>query len=121
MLLLWVAVGGTIGALARYGVSGWISERAGFSPLGTFIVNISGAFALGLFVGLGENQLTLSADVSRLATTGVLGSYTTFSTLCYETFNLIEEHRHRAALVYAVGSQIAGILAIVLGLGITRL
>ena len=121
MILLWIAVGGALGAIGRFGVSSWISERSSFSPLGTFVVNISGAFALGLFAGLGQHQFTFSTEISRLVATGVLGSYTTFSTLVYETFSLIEKDRNRAALLYAVGSQLTGVLAIVLGLGIAQL
>jgi CrcB protein len=121
MILLWVAIGGALGAIMRFSLSSWVSERSSFSPLGTFVVNISGAFALGLFVELGQNHLTFSTEISRLVATGLLGSYTTFSTLFYETFTLIEEKRERTAMVYAVGSQAAGVLAIVLGLGIARL
>lgn len=121
MILLWVAIGGAVGAIARFSVSSWVSGRSSFTPLGTFVVNISGAFALGLFVGLGEEHFAFSTEISRLVATGVLGSYTTFSTLFYETFSLVEEDRNRTALIYAVGSQMAGVLAVVLGLGIARL
>ncbi len=121
MILLWIAVGGALGAIGRFAVSSWMSDRSSFGPLGTFVVNISGAFVLGLFVGLGQNQLTFSTEISRLVATGVLGSYTTFSTLFYETFSLIEEQRGWSAFVYAAGSQLAGVLAVVVGLGITQL
>ena len=121
MILLWIAIGGALGAMARFGISGWVSERSSFSPLGTFVVNISGAFALGLFAGLGDAHFTYSTEVWRLVATGVLGSYTTFSTLFYETFSLIEQNAHRTALIYAVGSQALGVLAVVLGLGSAQL
>lgn len=121
MTLLWIAVGGALGAIGRFGVSSWVSKRSRFGPLGTFAVNISGAFALGLFVGMGQNHISLSSEVSYLIGTGALGSYTTFSTLVYETFTSLEERRGWAALAYVVGSQVAGVLAVVLGLGIVLL
>lgn len=121
MILLWIALGGAIGAAGRFAVSTWSNRRFHHSPIGTFIVNISGAFTLGVLVGLGDGHLDLSTGAERFVITGILGSYTTFSTLFYETFILIETEKRGLALIYAAGSQIAGLIAVFFGIGLARL
>jgi len=86
---VWIAVGllGGLGALLRYFVDGFIAERFGRDfPLGTFVVNMSGATVLGLLVGLG-----LGGDRLLLAGTATIGSYTTFSTWMLESQHLVED------------------------------
>ena len=86
---VWIAVGllGGIGALLRFFVDGLVAARAGRDfPLGTFLVNLSGAMVLGLLVGLG-----LTGDRLVLAGTATIGSYTTFSTWMLESQRLVEE------------------------------
>jgi CrcB protein len=86
---VWIAVGllGGIGALLRFFVDGVISAHIGREfPLGTFVVNMSGAAVLGLLVGLG-----LTGDGLLLAGTATLGSYTTFSTWMLESQRLVED------------------------------
>jgi CrcB protein len=87
--LVWVGVAclGAVGALLRFFVDGLIARRSGRDfPLGTLIVNLSGALVLGFLVGLG-----FSGDGLELAGTATLGSYTTFSTWMFETQRLAEE------------------------------
>jgi CrcB protein len=88
MIITLVAVGGGVGALCRYAVTGWVQRRSGsLRPWGTAAVNLSGTFLLGLFVGyLGGHSYPI-ADLSPL-TTGFLGGYTTFSTWMVETLSL---------------------------------
>ena len=121
MILLWIATGGAIGAMGRFAVSSWSNRRFRHSPVGTFIVNISGALALGAVVGLTDQHVDLSSDSYRFIVTGILGSYTTFSTLFYETFILIETEKRPLALFYAAGSLVAGIVAVVSGMGVVAL
>jgi len=86
---VWIGVGllGGVGALLRFFVDGVISGRVGGEfPLGTFVVNLSGAAILGLLVGLG-----LTGDRLVLAGTATIGSYTTFSTWMLESQRLVEE------------------------------
>jgi CrcB protein len=112
-VLVWtgVALLGGCGALLRFVVDGAIAERAGSGfPWGTFVVNVSGAFALGLVVGL-----SLHGDAFLLAGTAVLGSYTTFSTWMFETHRLAEEGDLWAALLNIVLSLAVGIGAAALG------
>jgi CrcB protein len=118
---LWVALGGAVGAAARYGVSLWTVQRWGWSfPWGTLAVNMTGSLAIGLLmtVLLGRN-----ADPSfrLLLVTGFLGGYTTFSAFSYETLALLLERRWDVAVLYAVGSVLFGLLACALGLGLGRM
>ena len=121
MVVLAIALGGAFGAMARFTVSSWSNRRFKHSPIGTLLVNLSGALALGIFVGLTEGQLNVSSEVNRLIVTGLLGSYTTFSTLMYETFILVETEKPVLALLYAIGSLTAGLLAVLAGLGLASL
>ena len=76
-------------------------------PVGTFAVNLSGAFALGLLSGL-----AVSEDLSRLLGLGALGAFTTFSTWMLETNRLSEEHRARLDLAYVAASLLVGLLVV---------
>ena len=111
--LTWLGVGalGGVGALARFIVDGSVAARLTSElPVGTFVVNVTGAVVLGILTGL-----TLGADASLLAGTALIGSYTTFSTWMLETHRLAEEGALRAALLNVVGSLAVGLAAAALG------
>ena len=112
-VLVWVGVAalGGFGAVARVLVATSVSVRMSSAfPLGTFVVNVSGAFLLGLVAGLGA-----SGDAYRLAGIAVLGSYTTFSTWMLETRLLKESGRRRTSLAYVALSAAVGLGAVALG------
>jgi CrcB protein len=111
-VLLAIGLLGGAGALARYGVDVAVSARAGraFPPLGILVVNLSGAFLLGLLVGA-----TVHGDAYRLVATGLLGSYTTFSTWMFDTHRLAAGGRGRAAALNLAASLALGLLAVWLG------
>lgn len=112
-MLLWIGVGalGGLGAIARFLIDAAVSERAGGRfPAGTFVVNVSGALALGILVGAG-----LRGDALLLAGTAVLGSYTTFSTWLFETQRLGEDGERLALAVNVLASLVVGLLAAALG------
>jgi fluoride exporter len=117
-ILLAVALGGALGAMGRFAVSSWSNQKFHHSPIGTLTVNLTGALALGIFVTLADSHFDLSREVYKLVVTGVLGSYTTFSTLFFETFTLIETEKPSLAMIYAAGSQVAGILAVFAGMAL---
>lgn len=111
--LAWIAVGvlGGIGALCRFVVDGIVSARAGRDfPIGTMVVNVTGAALLGLLVGLG-----FKGDRLLLAGTATLGSYTTFSTWMLETQRLTEDGELALAGANIVISLGAGLGAAALG------
>jgi CrcB protein len=112
-LLVWlgVAVLGGVGALLRFFVDGIIASRAGRDlPVGTLVVNLSGALVLGLLVGVGFTGTRLV-----LAGTATIGSYTTFSTWMLETQRLAEEGELSAALGNTLISLLVGLGAAALG------
>ena len=91
MTALGIALGGGLGALARYHVEGLIAprQRSPF-PMSTLVVNVTGSLALGLLVGLATaGHVPMSWQ--GWAGTGFLGAFTTFSTFTYETVRLIED------------------------------
>lgn len=113
VMVLWVALGGGVGAAARYALDRVVSARwRGRFPLGTFLVNVSGSLALGLLTGL---LVDGSLPVVLLGT-GVLGGYTTFSTASYDTVRLVRERRFGTAVVYGVGTMLSAVAAAALGL-----
>jgi CrcB protein len=111
-----IAVAGAAGALARYGLEGFVSRRSGGAfPWGTFAINVSGAFVLGFVFTLMTEQLTTAPWLRGAVTIGFLGAYTTFSTLSLETYRLLEDGSLALAAANAFGSLAAGLVAVYLG------
>jgi len=111
--LVWVGVGllGGAGALGRFLLDAAVSARAGRQfPVGTLVVNATGAFLLGLLVGAGVGGRAL-----LLAGTATLGSYTTFSTWMLESHRLGEDGEVRLAAANLVVSLVAGVAAVAAG------
>jgi fluoride exporter len=111
-----IAAAGAVGALARYGIEGFVSRRApGAFPWGTFAVNVSGAFVLGFVFTLMTEQFSVAPWIRGAITIGFLGAYTTFSTLSFETYRLLEDGAIGVAAANAFGSLAAGLGAVYLG------
>jgi len=113
-----VGVGGFIGANARFVVARWVGGvfEARF-PLGTFLINISGSFLLGVLGGLVAQKAGPHGDALRLALgVGFLGAFTTFSTFEYETHALLEDGVWLTAMMNVVLSLVVGLVAVRLGL-----
>ena len=118
--ILWVGVGGFIGANARYLIGAWVGTRMGSAfPYGTFVINISGSFILGVIMGLVEVR-TLSPSFRLAAGVGFVGAYTTFSTFTYETIRLVEDGSSLLALTNVFGSLLIGLAATIAGLATGR-
>jgi CrcB protein len=123
-----VAVGGAIGALARWGVAVVAARWFGTAfPWGTFIINMTGCLFLGWFATLLDERLTaggwtwLRPDSLRLLiAVGFTGAYTTFSTFEYETHNLLRDGDGLAGMTYVFGSVFLGLLAVRLGVLLAR-
>lgn len=106
-----VAVVGGLGAVARFLIDGWVEVRFGRElPLGTFAINLSGAFLLGLLDGL-----ALRGEAMVIAGTAAIGAYTTFSTWMFETHRLAEDGEFAAAAANLGASIVAGFGAVALG------
>lgn len=117
MELIYIGFGGALGSIARYKLGKCLTEKMNTTyPMGTFLINISGAILLGLVVGL-----RLPANIMWLVAEGFLGAYTTFSTFMYEGFNLFQENEKMNALIYIFGSLLLGILGYVSGFGLGKL
>jgi CrcB protein len=117
----WIAFLGAaaVGAPARYLLDGFVQERTGGAfPWGTFVVNVSGCFALGLVTGLGLYH-GLGTSSRMVIGTGGLGAYTTFSTFTFETVRLAEEGATDAAVRNVGATFLVGLTAAGLGLALT--
>jgi fluoride exporter len=117
-----IGLGAIAGALSRYYLNLWFVQRFGLAfPYGTFFINVTGCFLMGLVFALAtETAIALSPEVRLLIATGFLGSYTTFSTYGLDTMTLIDAKRLVPALIYGVGSALVGIFGIKLGIELVR-
>lgn len=112
MDLIFVGIGGALGSLARYSLGKVITEKSNVTfPIGTFIINITGAILLGLLSSLGTSRTAY-----LLLGDGFLGAYTTFSTFMYEGFNLFRENKKLNVSIYILGSLFLGITGYIIGL-----
>lgn len=111
-----IGVGGFLGAVARYTISVWIGQNWGRSfPLGTFVVNISGSFFIGLIMSLFAERFMVNPQWRLFLTVGFLGAYTTFSTFEYETGSLLKDGEWLLALMNVILSVVAGFIALKAG------
>ncbi|NMM62808.1 fluoride efflux transporter CrcB [Clostridium sp. P21] len=111
MEILLVGIGGILGSITRFSLGKFISKysKSPF-PIGTFIINITGAILLGIISSIGVNK-----NLYLLIGDGFLGAYTTFSTFMYEGFNLFEKNFKLNAITYILTSFILGVVGYMLG------
>jgi CrcB protein len=122
MDLFLVGIGGFAGAIARRVVDLWVSDRAGSAfPFGTLVVNLTGAFLLGLLYAWAIDRDVLPASVRGPVMIGFIGAYTTFSTLMLESWRLVEDGAWALGLLNIGASMALGIAAVVGGLAVGRL
>ncbi|MEU9152487.1 fluoride efflux transporter CrcB [Streptomyces sp. NPDC048417] len=109
--LLAVGAAAAVGAVARYVLDQYVQYRSpGAFPRGTWLINVTGSFVLGLLVGLGARH-ALPQQVVVIAGVGFCGAYTTFSTFSYELVHLCEKGQVGKSLMYAVSSIAVGLAA----------
>jgi len=119
--LLAVGAGGFLGAVARYGISGLVYRyHRGAFPFGTLVVNVLGCLAIGVLMSLVEERLTLTAPTRMFLTIGLLGSFTTFSTVAFETFEMLHERAWLFAGLNLAANVTIGVLAVWLGRAVVR-
>lgn len=111
-----IGIGGFAGAVSRYILAMWIGQKWGRSfPLGTFVINVTGSFFIGLLMSLLTERFMVNPQWRLLLAVGFLGSYTTFSTLEYETVRLVKDGEWLIALINVILSVIVGFIALKLG------
>jgi CrcB protein len=116
-----IAVGATLGANLRFVVGNWAADRFGADfPYGTFIVNVSGAFAIGIVLSYIGERVGIDPLWRLFFATGFLGRYTTFSTYAWETLTLVQSGNWLSALAYVFGSNLIGFCGVWLGSVIGR-
>ncbi|WP_421694640.1 fluoride efflux transporter CrcB [Aestuariivirga sp.] len=120
-IVLWVAIGGGIGAAARYGVNVWAGRIfGGVFPWHTLIVNVLGCFIMGLLTGLMAMKLNLGQEMRAFLTTGILGGFTTFSAFSLDFVFLVERKATLAAGAYLAASVLFSLIAVFAGLNLIR-
>lgn len=113
--MLFVGIGGMLGAISRYLLGKWISQITSDAfPLGTFIINISGSFALGILTAM-HLQKGIPEWSWLMLGPGYLGAYTTFSTFGYETIRLLQHKMIGIALLYVTASVILSVICAFIG------
>lgn len=119
---LYVAMGGALGASARYGLGQILSSKStsGF-PVGTFAANITGGFLMGLLVAWLALKVNGGENLRLFLGVGLLGGFTTFSAFSLETMLMIERKAYGLAGAYISGSVILSVLALMLGLALGRM
>lgn len=111
-----VGLAGALGALARYLVGRLVAEKTTSSfPFGTLLINVTGAFVIGVLFALTTKKL-LSSQMQTVLATGFLGGYTTFSTMSWEGVQLARGGSRRQSVLYLGGNLALGLPAAALGL-----
>lgn len=113
---MFVGLSGALGAISRYLLGRFIAERVNSQiPLGTLVINVTGAFFIGLLFALAEHKV-ISASQQIILATGFLGGYTTFSTLSWESIHLARGGKTVSSMLYLGGSLALGLICAILGL-----
>jgi CrcB protein len=121
-MLGYIALGGLVGTMARYGLQGWIQERLAPSvlPIGTLAVNILGSLLLGFLVRFGTGTVVMAPEVRAGLTIGFCGAFTTMSTFAYESRALFGGGAVGQALVYMLSTVVGSVLAIMAGMALAN-
>jgi fluoride exporter len=118
--LLYVVIGGGLGAVLRYLLSGIIQKQASnLFPYGTLVVNMIGAASIGFLWELFQNY-EVSTNIRVFVFMGILGGFTTFSTFSLETFNLLKDKQYITAFINVIASNIFCIILVFAGSFTTR-
>ena len=117
-----ISIGAIIGANARYLIGTWFADRGWTAfPWSTLTINVTGSLILGFFLTLITERIVADPNYRLLVAVGFCGSYTTFSSLMYESFGLTQNTGLWSGLLNLVGSMIVGMLATVIGVALARL
>jgi CrcB protein len=119
--ILFVGIGGGLGSILRYVISLFVGRHVPIVfPLGTFLVNISGCFLIGVFYALLTRHADFNSDWRLFLITGICGGYTTFSTFSYDGLILLKQGSVLSFMLYVLGSVIVGLLATFAGVALFK-
>jgi CrcB protein len=115
-----VLAGAGLGGLARYVAGTWIMTKyGGRFPLGTFVINVSGSFLIGVLMTLFTDRLNPHPNWRLFLVVGILGGYTTFSSFEYEAYQAVRDGARWMGMLYVTGSVLVGYLGVWLGAMLT--
>ena len=118
---IWVALGGAVGSVARFGVNLTAPRLLGADfPWATLIVNILGSLMMGFLAAFLAEKYADQADLRLFLLTGVLGGFTTFSAFSLDVFNLVQRGESSTAMIYASASVVLSIVAVFAGFVVSR-
>lgn len=120
-LIAAVALGGAIGSVSRYLVGIGSGRLFGMAfPWGTLIINVTGSFLIGAFIGLFATRWDLSQTTRVFLTVGICGGYTTFSTFSLDAFYLMERGELLSSAVYMIASVVLSVGALIAAIHLVR-
>lgn len=116
MTILYIALGGIVGTLSRYGLEGWIQARtASAFPFGTLTVNLAGSLLLGFILRIATGAAVISPDLRAGLTIGFCGAFTTMSTFSYESVALLTDGNYVRAALYMSATILGCVIAVIAG------
>lgn len=118
--LLWIGMGGFLGSIARY-LTGLLFAKFDSFPFGTFVANVLGCFLIGMIYGWSSRMDGIHPNLILFFATGFCGGYTTFSTFTFENLELLQSGSYLTFGLYTALSFLTGLLAVVIGLMITKI
>jgi CrcB protein len=119
--VIWLAVAGAVGTLARFGVSNLVNRvHPGPFPYGTLVVNLAGCFLFGLVATLAEERLVPSGAARLVLLVGFMGAFTTFSTYAFETGALLRDTGWAVAAANVLAHNLLGLIALFGGVALGR-
>lgn len=120
MKVLFVAIGGAFGGVARYGLSLLFAGKLTPFPFATFFINVTGSFLIGFLLYLFTNKFEVSENLRLAILVGFLGAYTTFSTFEMEVYSLARERQFVTAFAYVFLSVLLGFLGVLSGIWLAK-